>query len=801
MGGSLSGTASNAQIVAAAINDVALATNAVTTIKIADANVTEAKLSSAVQTKLNRPDTLVIAKAGTTVGTRPKLNFIEGTNVSITTTDNVGSDQVDVSISATAGGGSADASSSTKGILKLTGDLGGTADVPTVPGLASKESSISSGTTSQYWRGDKSWQTLDKTAVGLANVPNIDATARANQTGTQTASTISDFTEAAQDAVGASLTDSNTVDFTYSDAGNTITGDARTQMSLTSDASGLKLTGDASAPGNNKYYGTDGTGTKGFFTLGGSGEANTASNVGLGGVGIFKQKSGVDLQFKNINAGSNKVTITNDTTNSEVDIDVAEANLTLTNLGGNLAESRITNLTTDLAGKEPTIASGTTAQYWRGDKSWQTLNASAVGLGNVTNDAQVKFADLASQVEAEAGADDTQWMTPLKTKQAIDALAPAAAVDWENIGFVLLDNFSGATDDDKLTNALTYMAAQTYPPVLRLRNRLYSFTQGARQPFANMRIWGPPGYSNPERSTQTGMTCNVHLSGFTGGWFHNTQVADLFGISFGQLSFTGGSNSSILTQSSGAGTLYCLQMRDISANGLRSILGTQTQKLTITAATFDGGGWEINNCYNGAFHLGGSDNTLWPDGCLLDSGTAFNTAGSAAGQYHLWCDFLEKTYIGPVYITCEGNWGGLKVSGPAYNAGGSNSGLIMVNGAKIEGRNPSAPCNGANVLVTGGMALFQHCWFAYGMSSPSSMGHTPTDAGVIHQTAGIVDLSRCIYDRTSSQAETVPLGYSAGGLMDVEKIRFGSRGGTWTGLPRVDGAGGTVTADTTVTVI
>lgn len=42
------------------------------------------------------------------------------------------------------------------------------------------EPPITSGTTSQYWRGDKSWQTLDKTAVGLGNVPNIDATNPAN---------------------------------------------------------------------------------------------------------------------------------------------------------------------------------------------------------------------------------------------------------------------------------------------------------------------------------------------------------------------------------------------------------------------------------------------------------------------------------------------------------------------------------------------------------------------------------------------------------------------------------------------
>lgn len=49
--------------------------------------------------------------------------------------------------------------------------------------------------------------------------------------------------------------------------------------------------------------------------------------------------------------------------------------------------SNVDGLQTALDGKEPTITSGTTSQYWRGDKSWQTLDKSAVGLSNVENTA------------------------------------------------------------------------------------------------------------------------------------------------------------------------------------------------------------------------------------------------------------------------------------------------------------------------------------------------------------------------------------------------------------------------------
>ena len=53
--------------------------------------------------------------------------------------------------------------------------------------MATKENTIVAGTTSQYYRGDKTWQTLDKTAVGLSNVDNTSDLNKPVSTATQTA--------------------------------------------------------------------------------------------------------------------------------------------------------------------------------------------------------------------------------------------------------------------------------------------------------------------------------------------------------------------------------------------------------------------------------------------------------------------------------------------------------------------------------------------------------------------------------------------------------------------------------------
>lgn len=137
-----------------------------------------------------------------------------------------------------------DATTTTKGILQLAGDLSGTASAPTVPELSNKQpldsdltaiANLSPSNDDIIQRKAGAWTnrtpaqlkidlTLTKSDVGLSNVPNIDATDRANHTGTQTASTISDFTSAAQGAVASDLASKASVanggGETYFDAGN-----------------------------------------------------------------------------------------------------------------------------------------------------------------------------------------------------------------------------------------------------------------------------------------------------------------------------------------------------------------------------------------------------------------------------------------------------------------------------------------------------------------------------------------------------------------------------------------------------
>jgi hypothetical protein len=62
---------------------------------------------------------------------------------------------------------------------------------------------------------------------------------------------------------------------------------------------------------------------------------------------------------------------------------------------------------TALNAKEPTITAGTTSQYYRGDKTFQTLDKAAVGLGNVDNTSDANKPVSTAQASAIGAKQDT----------------------------------------------------------------------------------------------------------------------------------------------------------------------------------------------------------------------------------------------------------------------------------------------------------------------------------------------------------------------------------------------------------
>lgn len=102
-----------------------------------------------------------------------------------------------------------------------------------------------------------------------------------------------------------------------------------------------------------------------------------------------------------------------------------------------ITESQVTGLTSDLSGKEPTISAGTTGQYWRGDKSWQTLNSTAVGLGNVPNVDATNPANITqdSTHRFATDAEKTSWNAKLSPNTPITG-ATKTKITYDANGFV-----------------------------------------------------------------------------------------------------------------------------------------------------------------------------------------------------------------------------------------------------------------------------------------------------------------------------------------------------------------------------
>ncbi len=80
-----------------------------------------------------------------------------------------------------------------------------------------------------------------------------------------------------------------------------------------------------------------------------SGEVNTGLNVNSSGIGVFKQKTGEILEFRGIDAASNKLSVSLNGGANTIEIDIDESNF------AGIPQSAVTDLTDDLNSKQQAI--------------------------------------------------------------------------------------------------------------------------------------------------------------------------------------------------------------------------------------------------------------------------------------------------------------------------------------------------------------------------------------------------------------------------------------------------------------
>jgi hypothetical protein len=152
--------------------------------------------------------------------------------------------------------------------------------------------------------------------------------------------------------------------------------------------------------------------------LGLGGEANTASNVGTSGIGLFKVKSGVDLQFRNLDAGSAKLQISLDAGTNRVLLDLGtltKADVGLANVDNtsDLAKPISTATQTALDGKASTAA---LTAHTSDTANPHAVTKAQVGLANVDN-----TSDLAKPISTatQAALDNKAALTHTHTASEI----------------------------------------------------------------------------------------------------------------------------------------------------------------------------------------------------------------------------------------------------------------------------------------------------------------------------------------------------------------------------------------------
>jgi len=348
-------------------------------------------------------------------------------------------------------------------------------------------------------------------------------------------------------------------------------------------------------------------------------------------------------------------------------------------------------------------------------------------------------------------------------------------------GGAALDSFAGASDDAKLTAALSYAAAQTQIPAIMMpTTRVPTFSQGGRVPFSGMKIVGGPGGNrNPELSSGKFVSSFVKLrcGNAASSWF--VGAGAVYNVYIADIGFEGSSNVQFWEQPmSTAPGLYSCRFENLGFNLFKHIIGRPGSTAAMTQVEFSGH-WTANNAWDQQFTIGGSDNQLWMDG-YINMGTG--QSGSLSGdntKFYAQFAGLSNTNVGYMYLSGLNGYNCLRITG--------NSDGLQFFGGVYEGYKPSGVPSGNGALtlanpgsvirIEGGSGAF------YGGNFGQAMAQPPADhLGVIDVKAGEWNFhSPNFYKGT--MAESVPM-ISRSGTARVAVFGATKRTGeSWTARP------------------
>lgn len=368
-----------------------------------------------------------------------------------------------------------------------------------------------------------------------------------------------------------------------------------------------------------------------------------------------------------------------------------------------------------------------------------------------------------------------------------------------------VDEQIGGNDDAKVAAALslrsTIISNTNVAPILYFcGGKQWSLTTPISITTNAFKMMGAPGLADEKRGSLSCGGTFIGLNSGTTPFF--TIAAETFGHSFENINFEamGGNNSQQFMANTLSSVMWTTRISNCSWTEFKHVLGKPGSPFYLNACTL--AGWlYVNNAKGPSFNIGGSDNIIFDEGMLIDSPNSYlgywTAPSSNNGEgFHITFNYLEKSTVGPIYMTTRE-----QISGVLILGGNSTDGQLVCTGWRVEGQNRTTGTNGCLVRQTGGGTTFRDCWFGYAMKAPSSgpLGNSVYNKGIIECFGGKMLLDGSWYARCTSPAvaETVPFVYNNGGEVYVDKtMRSNSDGAaSWTGRPRVMAASGTTVVD------